>query len=126
MEKGDIYKLKEEFCNLYKKDHYIHAFIYWENYHGINGIMLTTSGKVEYNNILMNEEHFEPNFEFKYGKSEEFDKTYIAPLLLFKDVKYNHLKKVGELSDSGIKFIEDIIADLKVITWSNYRKFQNE
>lgn len=118
MNKGEIYKLKGEFRHNYSPGCYKHPFIYWEDKCAdYTGIMLTTSDNPVYENIELKEKHFKPDFKIRYGKSEKKSKSYIAPLYLLKDVKYEHLKKVGELSDEGKAFITSIVDKLKYTDW---------
>ena len=123
MEKGEIYKLKSEFISKYHKDCYKHPFAYWENASAdYKGIMLTTSDNPKYKNIELKEEFFEKGFDIVFGKSALKPKSYIVPLFLLKDVKYEHLEKVGELSDEGIRFIDGIVGGLKYTDWKTYMK----
>jgi hypothetical protein len=125
MNKGEIYKLKKEFRNNYSLDLYKHPFIYWndknENY---TGIMLTTSDKPEFKNIELKEEYFKDGYTIVYGKSEEKSKSFIVPLYLLKDVKYEHLEKVGELTEEGRTFITSIVGALKYTDWKSYMNYK--
>lgn len=83
--------------------------------------MLTTS-EYKKQNIELKEEHFKAGFETTYGKSKEHPKSFIASLYLLKDVKYDHLKKTGELSESGKTFISSKIRNLKYTDWKKYKE----
>ncbi|WP_334127019.1 hypothetical protein [Empedobacter brevis] len=121
MKKGDIYVLKKELKKDFAKNQYNHAFVFLDNNDtGINGLMLTTSNIKKYKNIPMKKEHFKEGFVFTFGKSEEKPISYIAPLNLVKSVEYSQLEKVGELTETGIKFIDDESKDLVTTTWSDY------
>lgn len=122
MKKGEIFKLKKCYKDVYDPKCYNHPFIYWEDEHGdYRGIMLTTSNNPKFKNIPLNEEHVKSGFKFTFGKSEDYPISYIAPLYLLKDVKYDHLDKTGELTEHGIQFISSQISDLKYTTWKKYK-----
>ena len=130
MKKGEIYKLKKELRdnNGAYANSYIHSFVFWEDeYADYRGIMLTTSGNEKYNNIQMKKEHFE-EYDCKgepytviYGKSSKNPNSYIAPLYLLKDVEYEYLDKVGQLTCSGIEFINNHIRKLEYTDWRSYK-----
>ena len=123
MEKGEIYKLNPYFRADYSPDCYNHPFVFWEEENAdFNGIMLTTSGNPEFNNILMKKEHIEEDHKFKFGKSSKRPNSYIAPLYLLKDVKYEHLIKVGQLTEEGLNFISDRFYLLKHTDWKTHMK----
>ena len=121
MNKGEIFRLKSEFKCKYSPKYYKHPLVFWEQENAdFNGIMLTTSDKPKFKNILMKKEHIEDGYEFKYGKSDEYPNSYMAPLYLLKDVKYEHLKKVGQLSEEGIEFISNIVPYLEHTDWKTH------
>ena len=123
MIKGEIYKLKSEYREEYSANCYNHPFIYWEEEHAdYRGIMLTTSNNPDYKNIELKEFFFETGFKIGYGKSDKKPKSYIAPLYLLKDVKYDHLEKVGELTKEGKSFITTIVGDLTYLDWASYQQ----
>ncbi len=123
MKKGEIYQLKTDFRDNYSPECYNHPFIYWEdNSADYTGIMLTSSDNQDYKNIELREEYFKSGFKIKFGKSVKKPKSFIAPLYLLKDVKYEHLEKVGELSDAGTNFISSIINTLKYTNWKTHMK----
>jgi len=125
MKKGEIYRLNPYFRGDYSSDCYKHPFVFWEQENAdFNGIMLTTSDNPDYNNILLMKEHIEDGYEFKYGKSNKRPNSYMAPLYLLKDVKYEHLKKVGQLTEKGIEFISNIVNDLEYTDWIKYMKYK--
>jgi len=125
MIKGEIYKLKKAFRENYSPECYNHPFIYWEDKNAdYTGIMLTTSDNPIYKNIELKADYFKPGFRIGYGKSETKSKSYVAPLYLLKDVKYEHLEKVGELSNDGEIFITNIIGQLKYTDWKTYMKLK--
>lgn len=125
MNKGDIFKLRKEFKYIYEKDCYKHPFIYWTGENAdYRGIMLTTSEEPKYNNIKLLEEHFKKGFKTIYGKSTQKQNSLIAPFYLLKDIRYEHLEKTGELTDTGILFISGIIDLLDYTDWKTYMKMK--
>lgn len=123
MIKGEIYKLKAEFRPNYSPDCYKHPFVYWEDQSAdYTGIMLTSSDNPDYRNIELQQDHFKSGYKIGYGKSKKKTKSYIAPLYLLKDVKYEHLEKVGEFSDKGISFITSIVSILEYTDWKTHMK----
>jgi len=126
MNKGEIYKLKREFKIKYSPECYNHPFIYWKDkYADYTGIMITTSSNPKFRNIELKEEHFKSGFKIGFGKSEKKSKSYIAPLYLLKDVKYEHLEKVGELSDIGKTFVTSLVGKLRYTDWKEYMKLNS-
>lgn len=121
MVKGEIYKLRAEFRKTYPPICYRHPFIYWNDKDAdYTGIMITSSGNPEFKNIELKEEYFKAGFKIEFGKSEKRPKSYIAPLYLLKDVKYEHLEKVGELTEVGKGFIASIVGTLTYTDWQSY------
>jgi hypothetical protein len=125
MKQGEIYKLKREFRAYYSPKCYKHPFIYWKEKHAdYTGIMLTTSENPEYKNIELKEEYFLEDYIIGFGKSELNPKSYVAPLYLLKDVKYEHLELVGELSDEGKAFIKSIVGGLEYTDWKSHMNIE--
>ena len=121
MIQGEIFKLKKEFKSFYKKNFYIHPFIFWESHElDCKGIMLTTSNDSKYNNIRLKKTHFLSNYDLIFGKSDLKPTSFIVPLYLLKDVKYEHLLKVGELSGEGKIFISEKVKELQYTDWASY------
>lgn len=126
MKKGNIYKLKPSYKNKYDPRFYNHPFIFWEdNDSGYKGIMLTTSEKGKYENILLDKSHFDLDSGFTFGKPPMKPNSLIAPLFLQKEVKEEHLNCLGKLSEKGIDFIKDIIPKLEETDWGTYKKYNN-
>lgn len=125
MKQGEIYKLKSDFRATYSPKCYNHPFIYWKERHAdYTGIMLTTSNNPKYKNIELKEEHFLQDYKIRFGKSDLKPKSYIVPLYLLKDVKYEHLELVSELSKEGKIFIKGIVGRLEYIDWITYMNNQ--
>ncbi len=84
------------------------------------GAMLTTSDDYP-NNILMAEEHFKKE-DPKGEKYELFFKgTYLIATELIKRDEWKPFRKVGELTDEGIRFVESKISNTKPKLWEDYR-----
>lgn len=84
--------------------------------------MLTSSEKVEYNNIAIPQEYFKLNSE--KGNKYEFP---IKDTLLTKHkrIKYNEwapFYQVGELTDEGLAFVKTIIDDLDATEFEYNKK----
>ncbi|KPM47690.1 hypothetical protein [Jiulongibacter sediminis] len=125
MNKGEIYKLKREFKEKYRSECYKHPFIFWNEKHAdYTGIMLTTSNSPKYKNIELKEDFFESGFDVGFGKSESKSKSYIVPLHLLKEVKYEHLEKVGELTKAGKEFIAKTVGKLEYTDWVTHMKLK--
>lgn len=122
MKKGDIFELRKEFEGNYPSTCYKHPFIYWTHEHAdYRGIMLTTSDNPIYHNIPLSEEYFKEGWKIRFGKSDEKSISYIAPLFLLKNVKYDHLEKTGELTEAGRIFISQLINSLPYEDWVTYQ-----
>lgn len=123
MKQGEIYKLNQKYRAQYSTNCYKHPFIYWkEKGADYTGIMLTTSGNPLYKNIELKDDFFLEERKIGYGKSDLKPKSYIVPIYLLKDVKYEHLELVGELSEKGKTFIKSIIGELRFTDWKTYMK----
>lgn len=121
MDKGEIYKLKKEFRDEYDSNCYIHPFIFWEpKGSDINGIMITCSNNSIYSNVAFEEFHFEKGHKIGFGKSKKHSKSYFAPLYLLKEIKFEHLEKVGKLTTEGIQFLESKKHELEYTDWKIY------
>lgn len=114
MKKGDILFGR-------KNSDAIHPIVYLR-YHDRNffiGAMLTKSKHYEYN-IPMKEDHFKNNdsdgrkFEF------DFNNTRLVNTELIKKEEWQPFRKVGELTDEGIKFVESKISDKSPVLWEEY------
>lgn len=130
MEKGDIFMLSKDFRQMYDPRCYKHPFVYWEDESAsFRGIMLTTSDEEKFSNIKMTPDCFEKHktdgtpYTVTYGKSAEKPDSYIAPLYLLKEVKYEHLNKVGKLTKHGLDFINKNYNNLKHTTWMRYKNY---
>lgn len=120
MNKGDILFGR-------KKSDAIHPIVYLRE-HDKNffiGAMLTTSNNYK-DNILMAEIHFKK--ENSDGKKYEFyfKNTHLVNKEFIKKDEWKPFKKVGELTDEGIKFIESKIKDKDPIFWEDYLNTKNE
>jgi len=84
------------------------------------GAMLTS--KLCKDNVLMDTKHFKTadsngkKFEFLYNN------THVVPNELIKKDEWKPFRKVGELTDEGIKFVESKINHTSPVTWEDYSK----
>lgn len=113
MNKGDI--LQVHSFEIDGIINYIHPFIYWEGQGDkFTGIMLTHSDIS--NNIPLSSNHFETDFSLTWDKSRFVDQ------ILLKDIDISDKEIKGRLSQEGIKYIEEHISNLKVLTWNEYKE----
>ncbi|MTI38277.1 hypothetical protein [Fulvivirga lutimaris] len=115
-EKGDIIWVEVE-----KRDPEVlkHPAVVWsdlvEDGSDFNGIMLTHSEPSErFNNILMLEEHFEPNHEIK------FSRTHFVNQVFIKFESWGPFFKAGKLTVEGIEFIDSNLNNSDPITFEDY------
>ena len=84
------------------------------------GAMLTTSENFKKDNILMAEEHFKKEHS-KDIKSEVFFKnTHLVKIELIKKIERGPFKKVGELTNKGIKFVKSNVKDKGLMFWEKH------
>lgn len=82
------------------------------------GVMIThsTSNK----NVTMKPEHFieldDNNDKFEF----QFDNTSIVNNLLLKRTEWQPFRKVGQLNQKGINFVENAIYNSSPLTWDEY------
>ena len=91
------------------------------------GAMITSS---EYNgqNILMSEEHFLTHFseEPNHSCTITYKNSHLVPCKLVKIDEMGPFIKVGELSASGIAFVDEIVKDKGPYDWEEYLFYQKE
>lgn len=122
---GSIYKLKKAFKKCYPNRCYKHPFISLRDRdEKTRGVMLTTSNKKKYKNIMLQESWFESDYPIRFGKSKKHPHSFIAPLFLLKDIKFEHLTRCGKLTKEGVENIQFIARDLKYTDWLKYQKGQ--
>ena len=113
MKKGDILWGR-------KDSNAVHPIVYlWDrDQNFFIGAMLTKSK--DHNNILMAETHFKK--EDQSGGKYEFlyNNTYLVNAKLIKRGEWNPFRKIGELTDEGVEFIESKINDKNPIFWEDY------
>ncbi|MBK7441131.1 MAG: hypothetical protein IPI65_06265 [Bacteroidetes bacterium] len=100
-----------------------HPIVYLEDYDSgfFIGVMLTSSKRYP-GNILMKPEHIRINDEKGNNFELTFNNTHFVRAKLLKRIEWEPFRKVGELSDEGIQFIEDNINSNKAILWEEYLK----
>ncbi|WP_177765152.1 hypothetical protein [Flavobacterium sp. I3-2] len=91
------------------------------------GAMITS---VDYKgtNIAMNDAHFLTHFSEEPTKpcSITYKNSHLVPCLLIKVDEMGPFIKVGELSDSGIEFLEESIGNKGPYEWEEYLYHQKE
>jgi len=81
------------------------------------GIMLTHSEANErFDNILMDEIHFEP------GQEVVFSNTHFVNQVFIKFQEWGPFNRSGRLTESGIDFIENNLTNRKPISFEEYIK----
>jgi hypothetical protein len=114
--KGDILRGR-------KKSDAFHPIIFLEGHDDsfFVGAMITHSSNHK-DNILMLKEHFKEtdNENKKYGLY--FDNTHLVEAKLLKRLDWRPFVKVGQLSISGVVFVESKLKGLHPEVWENYIK----
>ncbi len=113
-EKGDI---------LYgrKGSDAIHPIIFWHGHDDtfFIGAMLTHSSNGE-GNISMSERHFYSRDMSGDEYEVFFDQTYLVEALLLKKLQWRPFRKVGQLTDAGIAFVDSKIGGSVPALWEEY------
>lgn len=104
----------------------IHPIVYLRDYDDDSfiGVMLTKSSNYK-SNVLMAEKHFKKaDLE---GKKYEFcfNDTHMVNEELIKRGEWKPFKKVGELTDEGIEFIESQMSDENPMFWEDPSSTKN-
>src|SRR3989338_3014327 len=81
------------------------------------GAMLTSRNR---DNIAMSEEHFLKSDATGNGYEVFFDQTYLVDALLLKRLQWRPFRKVGQLTDAGIAFVDSKIGDSIAAVWEEY------
>jgi len=104
-----------------KRSDAIHPIIFWDGHDDtfFIGAMLThsPSGK---GNISMSEEHFYSRDAADNEYEVFFDQTYLVEALLLKKLQWRPFRKVGQLTDAGIAFVDSQIGDSLPALWEEY------
>ena len=116
MHKGDIV-----FGQYNHKGHPI-VYLYPHDEDNFFGLMLTHSGQYA-DNILLDPTHFKIIDDLT-GKSFKFNTsgTYLVARMFFKRHEWEPFKKIGELSQEGIEFVEKITKNQTAQFWESYNK----
>ena len=81
-----------------------------------HGIMLSHAEPSDrFNNILMSDEHFET------GHEVDFSETHFVNQLFNKFQDWGPFYKAGELTSSGIEFIESNLSQIEATSFENYK-----
>ena len=110
---GEIYRAENNLNKGNIQDHYFMVYgLDDPSQLTFKGIMLTSSSKLEYNNIKVPQNYFKLSSE--NGNKYEFP-TNPTLLTQHKRIKYNEwapFYQVGELTDEGLAFIKNIVDKL--------------
>jgi hypothetical protein len=114
MEKGDIIFGR-------KNSDAVHPIVYLKDSVGgfFIGAMLTTSKNFA-DNILMAAEHFKTNDEKGVKYELQFNNTHLVKAKLLKRNEWQPFRKIGELSDEGIEFVESKVSQEHEKLWEDY------
>ncbi len=103
------------------------VFINQINNETFSGCMLTHSGPERgYDNIELTEQHFEKrdvngtNYTFKY------DRTFFVRTRLLKEGQWGPFSKVGQLTEQGIRLIDDKLKGFDPVNWHFYKGMREE
>lgn len=114
MKKGDILKgsKKEAF----------HFIVYLEekDKNGFIGAVLTHSNINC--NVLMKEKHFKTKQTNGRKWGFQFDNTYLVIKQFKKPISWGPYRKIGELTNEGVRFVELKIKNQKLLFWDEYIK----
>ena len=115
--KGDI------ICGEKKRDQAWHNIIYLAgSAHAPIGAVFTHSDNDKYPcNKLMQPGHFEESEEWFNEKK----KSYLLAHKFQKLEEWGPYCKVGELTDTGLRFVEELVGDLDSETYSEYEQRTN-
>jgi len=68
----------------------------------------------------MSEEHFYSRDAADNEYEVFFDQTYLVEALLLKKLQWRPFRKVGQLTDAGIAFVDSQIGDSLPALWEEY------
>lgn len=114
MRKGDIVFGR-------KKSEAIHPIVYLKDFDGGHfiGAMLTTAKNFA-DNILMEQKHFKVNDENDRKYELQFKNTHLVKAKLLKRNDWEPFRKIGQLSEEGIKFVESKVNQERERLWEDY------
>ena len=113
---GDILEAKDRSENAG-----IHYIIFYDGYDDSEfiGGMLTSTDLFP-QNVKMNVSHFVENDENGNNYKVTFKNSKLVPAKLYKPENWGPFKKVGQLSEKGIAFVEEHIGHLESEFWEEY------
>ena len=94
--------------------HYILAWSDFDEGMDFTGIMLTTSTSYP-DNIPMDISHFQQGTELDWHESQHF-----VNRLFVKFAAWGPFKNVGELTEQGIRFVEENLQDIEPVPFEEY------
>ena len=98
-----------------KGKHYIIVWTDFEEGQDFIGIMLTTATTEEYSdNIALDKTHISEELEFVWKNSHFVNRLFI------KFAEWGPFKKVGELSDSGVQYVQSNLQELEPVPFREY------
>lgn len=103
----------------------IHPIVFLEGYDEtfFLGAMITSSGSEKYpDNIKMKAEHFHTTDENGQTYEVICDDTYLVKALLLKKLEWIPFRKVGQLTNEGVDFVEKITKEKDAEEWEEYLK----
>ena len=100
----------------------IHPIVYLRGHDELSfiGAMLTSSHQAD--NIPMAASHFKETDDDGRKFELSFRNTFLVNASLIKRSDWRPFRKVGELTDEGIKFLESKIGDKQSKFWEEYLK----
>jgi hypothetical protein len=71
-------------------------------------------------NILMSEDHFKKNFEDGSVCTITFKNSHLVPAKLHKFFEMGPFELCGNLTENGLKFVQENIDHLEIDSWNQY------
>jgi len=98
-----------------KGKHYIIVWTEFEEGKDFIGIMLTTATGEEYSdNIALDKTHINEEMEFVWKNSHFVNRLFI------KFADWGPFRKIGELSSSGVQYVQNSLQDLSPVSFEEY------
>ncbi|MCX6220499.1 MAG: hypothetical protein NTZ69_05885 [Bacteroidia bacterium] len=114
MNKGEIFRSV-------RKTEAIHPIIFLNDIDNdfFRGGMLTSSGHFS-DNVMMDPRHFKTHNLTGEKYELQFKDTHLVRVSLLKKREWAPFRKVGELTDEGIFFVEKCFETAKLVSWEEY------
>ena len=116
MKKGDILRGSKR-----GRDAALHFIVFLDgnDEESFVGAVLTHSNRYK-DNVLMSEDHFEKSDAERKSFEFQFDDTYLVRGRFIKLQDWGPFKKIGKLTERGIKFVESQTNKMELILWDEY------